>query len=286
MPLFWHPIVAGRAFQLFNYASTGWPCKANFPHFRSANRALHNKSIKECLEQFKSIIWFGYVMALKAVLFDLDNTLVDFMHMKKMCSEAAIRAMVEAGLPMEEEKAVNLLFQMYDEYGIEDQRIFEKFLKKAEGKVNYRVLANGIAAYRKVKAGYLQPYPKVRETLIKLKSKGLVLGIVSDAPRMQAWLRLAEMSLTEFFDVVVAWEDTGKLKPSKMPFEQAIKKLGLKPEEILFVGDNPGRDIKGAKGVGMKTALAAYGQVFEGKEKPDFVLRSPSDLVKVFEKTH
>lgn len=220
-------------------------------------------------------------MALKAVLFDLDNTLVDFMRFKRRCSEAAIRAMVEAGLPMGEEKATKLLFKIYKKYGIEDQDIFSKFLRKAQGKVDYRVLASGIAAYRKMKAGYLAPYPKVRDTLIKLKAKGLVLAIVSDAPRMQAWLRLAEMNLLEFFDFVVALEDTGKLKPSKLPFRQAIKKLGLKPSEILFVGDNPERDIKGAKSVGMQTALAKYGQVMKGKEKPDFVLRQPQDMLKI-----
>ncbi len=222
-------------------------------------------------------------MALKAILFDLDNTLIDFVQFKKQCSEAAIRAMIEAGLGLEEEKASALLFKMYDDFGWEDQQIFDKFLRKVSGKVDYRILANGIAAYRRVKAGNLIPYPRIMETLIKLKSKGLVLGIVSDAPKMQAWLRLAETNISEFFDVVVALEDTGRLKPSRMPFKQAIKKLGFKPEEILFVGDNPERDIKGAKRVGMKTALAEYGQLIKGKSKPDFILKKPIDLQKVVE---
>ena len=225
-------------------------------------------------------------MIFKAVLFDLDNTLVDFMRFKRKCSEAAIRAMIEAGLPMEEEKAVSLLFKMYKKYGIENQDIFSKFLCKAQEKVDYRILASGIAAYRRMKAGSMAPYPRVRETLIKLKSFGLKLGIVSDAPRMQAWLRLAEMNLSEFFDVVVALEDTGRLKPSRLPFRQAIKKLGLKPEEILFVGDNPERDIKGAKAMGMKTALAEYGQIVKAKSKPDFVLKEPADLLKVVGKAN
>ncbi len=223
-------------------------------------------------------------MALKAILFDLDNTLIDFVEFKKQCSNAAIRAMVEAGLGMEEEKASALLFKMYDDFGWEDQKIFEKFLKKVSGKIDYRILASGIAAYRRVKTGNLRPYPRIMETLIKLKSKGLTLGIVSDAPKMQAWLRLAETNISEFFDVVVALEDTGRMKPSRMPFKQAIKKLGFKSEEILFVGDNPERDIKGAKGVGMKTALAEYGQLIKGKNKPDFVLKKPFDLLKIVEK--
>ena len=217
----------------------------------------------------------------KAVLFDLDNTLVDFMRMKEQCCEAAIHAMVEAGLPLDERSARKRLFEMYREVGIENQTIFESFLKKEMGEIDFKVLAAGIAAYRRVKSGNLVPYPYVRKTLVKLKERGLKLGIVSDAPRLQAWLRLAEMNLTEFFDVVVALEDTGKLKPNEMPFKKAIEKLGVKPEEILFVGDNPGRDIKGAKALGMKTALAKYGQLFEGKEKADFELKNVKDLQKI-----
>lgn len=218
---------------------------------------------------------------LKAVLFDLDNTLVDFMRMKRLSSEAAVSAMVNAGLGLEEKVAMERLFALYEEHGIENQGIFEVFLKKEMGKVDYKILSEGIVAYRRVKAGHISTYPRVHFTLIKLKEKGLKLGIVSDAPKKQAWLRLAEMNLSDFFDVVIALEDTGELKPSELPFKQALKMLGLKPEEILFVGDNPGRDIAGAKKVGMKTALAKYGQVVEGKEKADFELDSISGILSI-----
>ncbi len=218
----------------------------------------------------------------KAVLFDLDNTLIDFMKMKRTCSEAAVSAMVNAGLDIDESKALKTLFEMYNEHGMENQQIFEKFLKQVSGKIDPKILASGIVAYRRVKVGHLVPYPHVQNTLIKLKELGIKLGIVTDAPRKQAWLRLAELNLTDFFDIVVTLEDTGRLKPSKMPFKQAIKHLSLKPEKILFVGDNPIRDIAGAKKVGMKSALAEYGLIVKGKKiKADYVLGDISDLVKI-----
>jgi len=121
----------------------------------------------------------------------------------------------------------------------------------------------------------------VHSTLIKLKEKGLKLGIVTDAPKKQAFLRLAEMNLSDFFDIVVALEDTGKTKPSPLPFNAAIEKMNLKPGEILFVGDNPARDIAGAKKAKMKTALAKYGQIFPEKEKADFELKSFQELLEI-----
>ncbi len=219
---------------------------------------------------------------MKAVLFDLDNTLIDFMRMKKISCEAAISAMVDGGLELDKDEAYKLLFDLYGVHGIEHQQIFQKFLEKATGKVDYRVLSKGITAYRRMQAGYLEPYPRVRSTLIELKKKGLALGIVSDAPRMRAWLRLAEMGLTDFFDFVVTLEDTGHEKPSVLPFKAAMKQLNLTAEEILFVGDNPERDIKGAQKLGIKTALAKYGQLFPDKNiKADFELKNISELLKI-----
>lgn len=219
---------------------------------------------------------------MKAVLFDLDNTLIDFMRMKKISCEAAISAMIDAGLQMEKEAAYKKLFELYGVHGIEHQEIFQKFLEETIGKVDYKILSKGIAAYRKMQAGYLEPYPHVRSTLIFLKEKGMKLGVVSDAPRLKAWLRIAEMGLPDFFDVVVTLDDTGRKKPSSLPFKAALQALGFPANEILFVGDNPERDIGGAKKMGMLTALARYGQLFpDSGEKPDFVLSDFEDLKKI-----
>lgn len=219
---------------------------------------------------------------IKAILFDLDNTLIDFWKMKRMCSEEAVRAMVDAGLEIEEEKGIEKLFELYERHGMENQRIFDKFIKDIQGHLDHRILARGVTAYRRIKSGHLSTYPHAHKTLIKLKEKGLKLGIVSDAPVKQAWLRLAELNLIDFFDVVIALGQKGKMKPHEMPFKKAIKELKIEPEEILFVGDNPERDILGAKRVGMKTALAKYGQVIEGKKvKADYELKDISELLKI-----
>ncbi|UCG95015.1 MAG: TIGR02253 family HAD-type hydrolase [archaeon] len=221
---------------------------------------------------------------IKAVLFDLDNTLIDFIKMKRICSEEAVSAMTDAGLPLSKEKGVKILYELYREYGIENQKIFQEFLNKVSGKIDKRILAEGISAYRKVKAGFLKPYPHVVSTLIKLKEKGLKLGIVSDAPELQGWIRLADMRIIYFFDTVVTLGETGKKKPSKKPFQIALKKLGLKPEEILFVGEDPERDIKGAKALGMKTALALYGLGYRKrpvKIKADYEIRDVAEILKI-----
>ena len=218
---------------------------------------------------------------IKAIIFDVDNTLIDFMKMKRHSCEAAMDAMIDAGLQMKKEAGMKLLFELYDVYGIEDRTIFQRFLSKVHRKIDPRILAHGIVAYRKVKAGVMTPYPRVRSTLTRLKERGIKLCIVSDAPQMRAWIRLAATDIDHFFDVVVTYEDTKKYKPNKKPFLVALKKLGLKPEQCLMVGDNPTKDIKGGKQMGMKTCLARYGNLWKEKFKADYEIDSIDELLMI-----
>ena len=105
-------------------------------------------------------------MAIKAVLFDIDNTLVDFMKMKYECCKAAMDAMIGAGLKTNQERGLKVIYELYDKYGIEYQFIFRNLLKELGGKVDYKIIAYGIIAYRKMRDSYLVPYPEVVSTLI------------------------------------------------------------------------------------------------------------------------
>lgn len=221
---------------------------------------------------------------IKAIIFDLDNTLIDFMKMKRMTIEAAASSMIDAGLDHEKENIVKKLLKLYDKYGWEDQTIFQKYLKQNEGKVDYRVLANGINAYRRVRTGFLEPYPHVMDILLELKSRGIKLAIVSDAPKLKAWTRLSAMKIDHFFDIVVAFEDTKRLKPAKKPFMVALRKLKVEAGECMMVGDMMDRDIKGANRLGMKTCFAKYGNTNSSKGRPDYKINDISELLKIVQK--
>jgi len=218
---------------------------------------------------------------IKAVLFDLDNTLIDFGKFKKKAITAAANAMAQAGLKIDPEEPSRKLIEFYYFHGIESDNAFEEFLKKELGYVDYRILAAGVNAYLKEKYLTLKPYPRVIETLKGLKQKGLKLGVVTDGIRLKAWMRLNETGLDKFFDTVVTFDDTKKNKPSPEPFLKAIKQLNLKPEECLFVGDWPERDIEGARRVGMKTCFARYGH--QGNIEKSGADYSVDDVVEILE---
>lgn len=222
---------------------------------------------------------------IKVVVFDLDNTLMDFMKMKRMAIEAAISNMIDAGLHITEEEAQKYIDEIYNEQGMEYQKVFDDFLMKLSNKVDNKILAAGIVAYRRAREAALIPYPHVYSTLNKLIKMGIKLGIVSDAPVKEAWLRLAYLNFHHIFDAVVTFDETGQRKPHPAPFLKVLEKLKSKPEESIMVGDWAERDIVGAESVGMKTAFARYGDTFNTQNhNANYELSSIAEILDIIRK--
>jgi putative hydrolase of the HAD superfamily len=222
---------------------------------------------------------------IKAIIFDLDNTLVDFMRMKSRAIEAAISAMIDAGLDRPAEEINAKISDIYTEKGIEHQRVFDILLKDYYGKINHKILSSGIVAYRTAREAELNTYPRVIPTLISLIKLGIKLAVISDAPAKEAWLRLSYIGLHHIFDAVVTIDDSHEKKPSPIPFNMALDMLNVKAEESLMVGDWAERDVVGAKSVGMKTAFAKYGDTFNTVHHgADYEVNDISELIDIVKK--
>ncbi len=197
-----------------------------------------------------------------AVIFDLDNTLVDFMLMKRQAIDAAIHAMRDAGLKLSTEEIRRRIDKIYKERGIEFQSVFDELLYGEFRKLDYKILSAGVIAYRRAREAALVPYPHVTMTLIELSKMHMKLGVVSDAPAKEAWLRLCYLNLHHIFDAVVTYDDTGVRKPNPEPFRKVLKMLHVPAKEAMMVGDWAERDVLGAAQLGMKTVFARYGDTF------------------------
>ncbi|MDI6826048.1 MAG: HAD hydrolase-like protein [Candidatus Aenigmarchaeota archaeon] len=138
-------------------------------------------------------------MSIKAVLFDLDQTLIDFIKMKVEACRSAIKAMIKAGLKIDKREGLKKLMETYHRLGIESDVAFSRFLEEQTGRIDEEILKVGIDAYLETKQRFLKPYPYVLETLETLKNLNLKLGIVTDAPRKKAMGRLNAMGIVHFF---------------------------------------------------------------------------------------
>jgi len=112
--------------------------------------------------------------------------------------------------------------------------------------------------YWNVYAANSPPFRDAEPTVRKLKRAGYKLGIVSDSdgtPGMKR-KRIRGVPFHNLFEaIVVAGEDTPRVKPGHEPFSLIAKKLRVRPKASIYIGDNPRTDIDGAKAVGMISVI-------------------------------
>ena len=222
---------------------------------------------------------------IRAIVFDLDNTLTDFMRMKSVAVNAAIDGMIDAGLKLPREAVRSRIDAIYKEQGLEYQQVFDALLESELGHIDPKILASGIVAYRKARESSLVLYPHVQMTLLELSKRGIRLGVVSDAPQAQVWLRLCSLALQHVFDAVVTFDDTGERKPSPAPFREVLRRLEVRPAEALMVGDWAERDVVGGKSLGMSTVFARYGDTFDTEDSgADFEVNDVFELVAIVDR--
>ncbi|MCL2094088.1 MAG: HAD family hydrolase [Treponema sp.] len=127
---------------------------------------------------------------------------------------------------------------------------------------------------------HIRLFPHVRETLGALKNRGCKLGLLSDFPPEQ---KLLNLGLGGLWDAVLSSEWTGSLKPAPAPFLELARRMGSRPDDLLYVGNSVSYDVAGARNAGMKTALIRFKwKGLKKKERifdPDFVFNDYRQLL-------
>jgi putative hydrolase of the HAD superfamily len=100
----------------------------------------------------------------------------------------------------------------------------------------------------------IQPYPDVNAVLQRLSSR-CRLGLVSDGYQETQRRKWTALLLDKYFQAVVFSDELGAehWKPSPVPFRTVLDRLAVPAESAVYVGDNPHKDFRGARGIGMGT---------------------------------
>lgn len=182
-------------------------------------------------------------MKIKCVLFDIDDTLYDTSLQMNMTRLNAIKAMIEAGLPTDIEKAYRVLEDIVKEFGPHYNKHFDKLLERLGLKWNPRVIAAGVAAYRETSSAYLKPYPDTVPVLLKLREMGCRLGVVSEGRAVKQWQKLIQLGIQHLFHHVLISEEINVETMTPELFRLALKELKARPNETVFVGNQLDTDI-------------------------------------------
>lgn len=189
----------------------------------------------------------GRLAAVKAVLFDLDETL----HDRATSIEAFLAEHCgRVGVPTDLRAAYTARFHVLDERGYAPKERVYAALAAEFG------LADGAALYadfreHSFRTGVL--FPDAHDTLAALRARGLRLGLVTNGTSAGQRAKIAALGLEGLLDPVLVSEEVGVKKPDPRIFALALDRLGLAPGEVLFVGDHPVNDVAGPAALGMPT---------------------------------
>lgn len=215
--------------------------------------------------------------ALRAVIFDMDNTLFEFVDAQMEACGAVIDRL---GAGSEAD-----LFALFTsgQHGFECYENISDYMQRL-GIHDEGTFFDCCEAYEETKLESIVVYSGIRESLEELKRMGLLLAVVTDASSIMAVARLERTGLRRFFDVVVSSEEAGQSKPDPASVRLALERLGVRAEEALLVGDSLHRDLAAAKALGVRTAYASYGDksyAGRGNGGVDCVLASPEEIVGI-----
>jgi len=215
---------------------------------------------------------------IKAVLFDLDGTLLDTAQdfhesLNELRAEEQLAPLTFETVRAQVSHGGHALVRLG----------FGKLEPQAHEALRMRLLN----IYRKRLAKHTRLFEGGDEMLDAIENRGLTWGIVTNKP---GWLTdplLVEVKLNARARAVVSGDTLAERKPHPLPLLHAARTLGVEPRECVFVGDAE-RDAQAAQSAGMYSVIAGFGYIGDGDRADEWFqhgwLDTPLDLLAWLDK--
>ncbi len=204
---------------------------------------------------------------LRAVLFDLDGTLIDSIDHIIACWQETVRTCL--GREITRDEVLPTL----------GRALLECFEEMAPGRGEE--MRDVYRAHQKTTHDTMVGlFPGTREALDRLRDAGLTLGLVTSKGLPVASEGLNLFGLMPYFSTLVTYEDTTRHKPNPDPLLVAMERLGVQPADVVYIGDAV-VDIQAGKAAGMYTIGVTWGAGDRGeliKAEPDGLFDSIEEV--------
>lgn len=216
----------------------------------------------------------------KAVLFDLDGTLIDSAPDLGAAAERMRATRGLAPLPLETYRA---------HAGSGARGMIRVAFELTPEDVRYMALRDEfLGAYEACMLERTRPFDGVPDLLRRLAEAGAGWGVVTNKAQRFALPIAKAMPMLANAGAIVCGDTTAHSKPHPAPLLEAARRLGLAAGDCIYVGDDL-RDIQAGRAAGMRTVAARYGYLGPGAAvdawEADAAIDSPSELLKLLELT-
>jgi len=238
---------------------------------------------------------------IKAVIFDFIGTLVRVKNYDLETSKMKLhRALCDSGFDVSCESFLHFYSQAHEKFRvIRYQKLVEVtnavWVSEALNSLGFKTTpedARITAAVNIFFEDYLKSLGlrKCARKMLREFSENLKLGLISNftySPLIFAALR--KVGINHYFNAILVSEAVGWRKPHGKIFEEALRRLGVKAEETVYVGDSPEEDMKGAKQIGMKTVFVSsqfypLESLRKSMQSPDIVTKSLCEAYRELQK--
>jgi putative hydrolase of the HAD superfamily len=189
-------------------------------------------------------------MTIEAVIFDLDNTLVNRKNAFKKYSEQFIDQFVQAKNLSNKDEIIEYMI-VADRDGYRKKREFYEELL-----MNFK-MKNGITVDDLLDFWFSEFFKctvlmdGAIEILVELKSRKIKLGLITNGSVHSQNSKIDQVGIRDYFDDIIVSDEVEVKKPDKRIFDLALKRLNVEPQFSLYIGDHPINDVKGAMDAGI-----------------------------------
>jgi putative hydrolase of the HAD superfamily len=228
----------------------------------------------------------------KGAMFDLDNTFYDYTKAHEAGINGLLRAATEF-LPGKDfkkyfEEAMTIVKRRIPKVGASHNRLL--YIENTLELLNIPPAKYALELYEAYWHSFLQEmslFDGARDILMFLKERGVKTCLCSDLTAHIQYRKLDRLNISEFFDFIVTSEEAGEDKPSMKIFLLCLEKLNLKASNVIFVGDDLEKDIKGALDSGIfaiflcKSAMNCHYSKIDGITTIESLLDLKSFIVDI-----
>ena len=215
---------------------------------------------------------------IKAVIFDLDGTLLN--------RDASLQSFIDEQYERFKSRWEKVPKSRYTERFIEldarglvwKDRVYQQLAEEFELKIAWEVLLEDYMINFKQ---HCIPFPHMKFLMKQLKGKSLRLGIISNGKGQFQLDAIQALGIEPYMDVILISEWEGMKKPDPNLFNKGLARLGVHPEEAMYVGDHPDNDIKGARAAGIKTVWKRDAEW--SSAEADYIIEGLAEIATIVE---